>query len=79
MSCTTGSKCTQDEVTILLELCVRFGQINCVDSRDRIALRDRPECPRIIIVISVLFATTLAEINAFWRVVAPLIRKVSSR
>ena len=47
----TGSKCTLDGVTVLLELCMRFEQIGSVDSRDRIALRDLPECPRIIITV----------------------------
>ena len=35
------SKCTQDGVTVLLELCVRVEQLDGVDgSRDRIAPRD---------------------------------------
>ena len=50
-----GSKCTQDGVTVLLELCMRFEQLDSVDSsRDRIALRDLLECPRIIILVLVL-------------------------
>ena len=37
----TLSKCTQDGVTVLLELCMRLQQIDSVNSsRDRIALRD---------------------------------------
>ena len=44
----TGSKCTQDGVTVLLELCVRVEQLDGVDgSRDRIAPRDPPEAPRV--------------------------------
>ena len=45
----TGSKRTKDGVTILLGLCMRFEQLDSVDSRgDRIALRELLECPRFI-------------------------------
>ena len=45
----TGSKRTQDGVTVLL--CMRFEQIDSVDSStDRIALRDLPECPEPLFV-----------------------------
>ena len=45
----TGSKRTHDGVTVLLELCMRFEQMDSVDSgRDRIALRDLPGCPEYV-------------------------------
>ena len=37
-------------VTVLLVRCTRLEKVNSVDSRDRIVLRDLPECPRIIII-----------------------------
>ena len=55
-----GSKCTQDGVTVLFELCMRFEQLDrVVCSRDCIALRDFPECLHIIIIIIIIITSAI--------------------